>query len=326
MALTGIDTSSYQSGLNVGSTAADVIFIKATEGTGYVNPSCDKHYQQAKNAGKLRAVYHFARNRSNSAVAEADYFLANVQGYLHDAVLALDWEDGSGVGDVNWAKAWLDHITEKTGIRPIIYMSASPASSYAWEPVTADYALWIAGYPTSAHRGLETPDCPYQPGHGWTILAWQYTSAGQVSGYSGNLDLNVIYADAATWAAYAGGNAPAPQPQPSATIDIRAIQAAVHASQDNVAGPDTRTRVSCVAQASKWGGVKFPLGVAYTQGVVGTTADGVWGANSRAAHDATVMAIQNALNGLGYGLAEDAVWGEHTETAVTDALNRADQP
>ncbi|WP_136314305.1 GH25 family lysozyme [Actinomyces procaprae] len=204
MALTGMDIASYQASLDVRNVGGDFVIIKATEGTRYVNPYCDKHYQQAKAAGKLRGVYHFARNRTNSAAAEAKHFVDNIRGYIRDAVLVLDWEDGSGVSDVAWAKTWLDTVTQMTGVRPLIYMSASPASQYAWETVARDYGLWVAGYPTSAARGLEAPDCPYRPGHGWNLVMWQYTSSGRINGYGGNLDLNVFYGDKAAWARYAG--------------------------------------------------------------------------------------------------------------------------
>jgi peptidoglycan hydrolase-like protein with peptidoglycan-binding domain len=147
------------------------------------------------------------------------------------------------------------------------------------------------------------------------------------------LDLDVFYGDRAAWGRYAAKNgagaptpAPTPGPQPTAVTDITGIQRAVHVTADSIAGPLTRTAVSLVAQASTWGGVRFPNGVAATQHAVGTSADGVWGDNSRAAHDRTVIAIQQALRALGYAIAVDGIWGDHTEAAVTDALNRAEQP
>ena len=60
----GIDISSWQAGLDAGKIPADFVIVKATEGTDYVNPNCDEHYQQAAAAGKKLGVYHFARNGS----------------------------------------------------------------------------------------------------------------------------------------------------------------------------------------------------------------------------------------------------------------------
>lgn len=333
MALTGIDISKWQTGLNPGAVSCDIVIAKATEGNGYTDASCAGFVDGALAAGKLVGVYHFARpDLGNSAQEEADWFVHEVQGWVGRAVLILDWEAGN-LANVAWAKTWLDRVTATTGVRPIIYMSASPAGAYAWEAVARDYGLWIAGYPTGGPTTLGAPDCPYRPGHDWQIAMWQYTSSGSVGGYGGRLDLDVFYGDRAAWGRYAAKNgagaptpAPAPGPQPTAVTDITGIQRAVHVTADNVAGPLTRTAVSLVAQASTWGGIRFPNGVAATQRAVGTTPDGIWGDASRAAHDTTVSAIQQALRALGYAIAVDAIWGPKTEQASIDALNRAEQP
>lgn len=113
------------------------------------------------------------------------------------------------------------------------------------------------------------------------------------------------------------GTTPAPAP---ARRDITALQRAVRATPDNISGPDTRKRVDAVRKASRWGGVKFPYGTAYAQGVVGTAADSVWGDKSRSAHDATVLAIQRAV-----GATPDGIWGSETETKVSATLAAAAQ-
>lgn len=103
--------------------------------------------------------------------------------------------------------------------------------------------------------------------------------------------------------------------------NITALQRAVRATPDNVYGPDTRKRIDAVRRASRWGGKAFPYGVAYTQGVVGTVVDGIWGANSEAAHDRTVGAIQQAV-----GAVVDYIWGNETETKVNRLLDGAERP
>ena len=55
-----VDVASHQKGIVTGSLDCDAVICKATEGTGYVNPYCDEHYQSAKAAGKLLGVYHYA--------------------------------------------------------------------------------------------------------------------------------------------------------------------------------------------------------------------------------------------------------------------------
>ena len=90
MSMNGIDISSHQNGINLNAVPCDFVITKATQGTSYVNPDCDRAYQQAKAAGKCLGVYHYASG--GGAIAEADFFLKNVQGYIGEAILVLDWE------------------------------------------------------------------------------------------------------------------------------------------------------------------------------------------------------------------------------------------
>ena len=108
---------------------------------------------------------------------------------------------------------------------------------------------------------------------------------------------------------------------PSGTADIRALQRAVRANPDNVAGPNTRSRCYALAAASNWGGNTFPFGVAFTQSVVGTEQDGIWGPASEEAHDDTVEAVQSAV-----GSEVDGIYGPDTNTRVNALLDRAEQP
>ena len=108
---------------------------------------------------------------------------------------------------------------------------------------------------------------------------------------------------------------------PSGSNDIRALQRAVRANPDNVAGPNTRSRCYALAAASNWGGNTFPFGVAFTQSVVGTEQDGIWGPASEEAHDATVEAVQSAV-----GSEVDGIYGPDTNTRVNALLDRAEQP
>ena len=217
MSLNGIDVSSAQTGIDVTSMPIDFVIIKATGGDGYVNDQCDVVYQQAKNAGKLRGVYHYYGDgySGNDPIAEANWFVDNILGYVKDSILVLDWERGgnSHVGDVNVAKQFLDQVQARTGVKPLIYMSASLVSELDWSSVIAgDYGLWVAAYPYS-----NTPIPNFQmnpdndPNVSWGVVGeamWQFTSTGRVDGYNGNLDCNFFYGDANTWQAYQGQPTP----------------------------------------------------------------------------------------------------------------------
>lgn len=205
--LKGIDISHHQDGINIASLDVDFVIAKATEGVGYTDNCCDKFYQAAKNAGKKLGVYHFARpDLGNSAIDEADYFLKETTGYHKEAILVLDWESGD-LTNVSWAKSWLDRVKEKTGVKPVIYMSASVMSSADWSSVVnADYGLWVANYGANDGTPQESVFDRY-PLKYWTFYAlWQYTSKGRLAGYNGNLDLNYFSGDKTAWDKYAGGS------------------------------------------------------------------------------------------------------------------------
>lgn len=216
--LKGVDLSHHQSNFNAFNNV-DFAIIKATEGVGYVDNACDTLYQRCKAAGKLLGVYHYARpDLGNSAVAEADWFVKNIQGYLREAILVLDWEEGN-LGNVAWAKAWLDRVKEKTGIKPLIYMSNYPANAYNWSSVVeGDYGLWVANYGANTGAEGNKPSVKWWPFY----FIWQYTSKGHVQGFTGNVDLNNCYGDATAWRKYATSQSnvkpePTPTPKPEPT-------------------------------------------------------------------------------------------------------------
>lgn len=204
--LKGIDISHWQSTFN-NFDGIDFAIIKATEGVGYVDPACDILYQRAKNAGKLLGVYHYARpDTGNSAIAEADWFIDNIKGYLNEAILVLDWEEGD-LGNTRWAKAFLDRVKERTGIKALIYMSASPMNSYDWSSVAnADYGLWVANYGTNNGQPQENVFNNY-PVKYWKFYAiWQYTSCGRTGGYNGDVDMDLFNGDKEAWRKYANAS------------------------------------------------------------------------------------------------------------------------
>ena len=205
MALYGYDVSSYQK-VGTGDGAKDFLICKATEGTGYVDSLCDKHYQRAKGKGKLVGVYHFARpdlnTGTNGAKAEAAYFVNNCKGYIKQAILVLDWEQPGTTGQVSWAKTWLDEVYRLTGVRPLIYMSASVVNGNNWSSVSSNYGLWIAGYPTQYN--VKNPPTPTTGAMPYKIGAWKFWAIWQYSSGAGTLDYNIANMDANGWKAYAG--------------------------------------------------------------------------------------------------------------------------
>lgn len=206
--MNGIDISSFQANLDLSKIKADFVIVKATEGIGYVNPYCDKHMQQAMKLGKTVGFYHYARP-INDAVAEADYFYENTKGYVNKAIPMLDWE-AENKWDVQWALRFLNRYFEKSGVRPMIYMSESIVTGYDWSPVVSrDYGLWVAKYRDNiVDYNYDMSNAGTEPSKGkWPFIAmWQWTSVGRLDGYDGNLDCNVFYGDSTTWNKYANNS------------------------------------------------------------------------------------------------------------------------
>ena len=214
-----IDVSSWQTGINVTTTGAQIVVAKATEGVGYVNPDCDRVVQDALAAGQGVGVYHFAHTENN-AVSEANYFINNTRGYIGKGIVPiLDWEPNAP-WNTSWALTWLQTVEAAWGTKPIIYTNQSTENSYDWSAVVAgNYGLWIAAYTLG-----DTPIYGFNPPstqptlHYWPFtVAWQYTGNGYVNGWNGGVDLSVVYGDLNTWHAYADSKqvAPKPTPQPS---------------------------------------------------------------------------------------------------------------
>ena len=203
----GIDVSNWQNGIEVDKMDMDFVICKATEGTSYVNPDCDRVYQDAKNSGKKTGVYHYASG--GDALAEAKFFVGNISDYIGESILVLDFEADAVNEGVGWAKDFLDAVYNMTGVKPLIYMSRSAVNRYDWSSVhDAGYGLWVAAYYKgyTTIYGFEDNPTLYGSVDAWEgeLALYQYTSSGRLSGWSGNLDLDKFYGDESTWDAFAG--------------------------------------------------------------------------------------------------------------------------
>lgn len=227
MTLNGIDISSYQSGIDLTVVPCDFVIIKATQGTGYVNPDCDRAYQQAKRAGKLRGTYHYVGG--GNAVAEADYYANNIKGYLRDGLLAIDWEaeQNSAWGNEAYLEQLVRRVIERTGIKPLIYSMASRYAQVAAVAKKLDCGLWIAEYADMNPTGYQAH--PWREG-AYACAIRQYASTGRLNGWGGDLDLNIAYMTRDQWAKYVNpGGKPAAAPAKPAPAPARKSEDAIAA-------------------------------------------------------------------------------------------------
>lgn len=177
------------------------VMVKSTEGTSYVSSYCDPDVQNAKKNDILWGFYHYGRN--NDATKEADFFYKNCKNYFHDGIPCLDWEEGQSAA---WVNEFVRHINGLTGIWPWIY--ASKSTFDANPGVEPNCGRWVAQWPGSSVDTFDEAESASKPKLAdGLVCAWQFTNKGRLSGYSGNLDMDVFYGDREAWEKYANPDA-----------------------------------------------------------------------------------------------------------------------
>lgn len=199
MAMQGIDISGWQAGIDLSKVPCDFVIVKATQGVNFVSNSCDAQVQQAIALGKPFGFYHYVDG--SGAQAEADFFIDNCAGYFGKGIPCIDWEnaENSAWGNTGYLKQLVQRVIDRTGVKPLIYASAS---SFPWDVAQAlNCGAWVAQYASNNATGYQ--DSPWNEG-AYDCAIRQYSSAGRLAGYNGNLDLDKAYMDADGWAKYVG--------------------------------------------------------------------------------------------------------------------------
>ena len=195
-AIPGIDVSHHQDVIDwpaVAASGKEFVFAKATEGRSFVDPMYATNKAGAEAAGLLFGAYHFAQpdGARRDPIREADHFVDHALLEPGNLLPVLDIERTGGLSQAQvteWIIRWLDRVTERLGVRPIVYTSPN-----GWDVRTGDTtAVAAAGYTVLwvAHWGVANPRLPADDwnGNGWTF--WQYTSQGTVPGIGGRVDLD----------------------------------------------------------------------------------------------------------------------------------------
>ena len=260
--LCGIDISSWQTigrdqkTVDVGliDAAPDFVVAKVTQGTGYISPACDAQCRAARAAGKLLGVYHYATGAD--ARAEAEHFVANIRGYLGEALLALDWEANEnpvfGRGEAAegaWCAAFVQRVHDLTQVWPVIYVQGSDDQRVD-DLTFHDCGLWLAQYPGTCNtyeqaiaHGIPSIDSKWS-----AVTLWQFTSA--LNGRS--LDGDLFNGDAAAWRRIAQGDrggAATPTPAPIPAPPPPPVQAPVPAPTGTVYVVRAGDTLSAIAAA-----------------------------------------------------------------------------
>ncbi|WP_427384069.1 lysozyme [Janibacter sp. G56] len=160
----GIDVSKWQGNVDwaeqwgLGKRFA---YVKATEGTTYVNPYFAQQYNGSYNVGMIRGAYHFALPNRSSGAAQADHLIANGGGWSADgrtlpAVLDVEYNPYSGTSCyglskpsmVTWINSFLNRYKERTGRDAVIYTTANwwNTCTHSSTRFAATNPLWVARY------------------------------------------------------------------------------------------------------------------------------------------------------------------------------------
>lgn len=177
-------------------SGVDITMVKATQGTNYVNPYCDKDYQAAKKKGKLLGIYHYCGG--GSAKAEAQYFYKNTKNYVGEAVPAVDWESyqNSSWGNSNYVRQFVDEYHRLSGVWPLIYVQQSALNQVA--NCAKDCGLWVAWYASMNWTSWKTPNANFSVSPWPTYTAWQFTG--------GDMDRSVVNVTKDGWKKLAKGS------------------------------------------------------------------------------------------------------------------------
>ena len=196
--MNGIDISNWQEGTNLSNLKIDFVICKATEGTNFIDWTCDEFIQQAIKKKINFAYYHFAG--TGDAKKEAKFFWNNTLGYAGAGIPVLDYEVWGRNNDVKWCEDFLKEYHKISNVWPILYISASHCQEFNDSWIPEKCGLWVAGYPFEMN---DWPDggCPYncKP---WKYCAiWQFTDC-----LWEKFDGDVAYMDCNGWKKYAIGD------------------------------------------------------------------------------------------------------------------------
>ncbi|WP_408897357.1 glycoside hydrolase family 25 protein [Nocardioides sp. R1-1] len=182
----GIDASHHQGPIDWDRVAAAGIrfaYLKASEGTGFVDPRFAAHRAGAARAGLAVAGYHYFQLCSDGR-AQAEHFLTVLGGRADpDLPPAVDLELAGSCTSPPPAdellaevRAFLATVDERLGTTTLVYLYPAFEDRFRFADDLADHPQWV-------RRLGRRP-----PAREWAV--WQYDDRGSVPGVRGGVDRN----------------------------------------------------------------------------------------------------------------------------------------
>lgn len=199
----GVDVSHYQGEIDwnvLSGEDIDFAFIKATEGSSFVDDRFAYNFSEAQKCYIAVGAYHFF-SFSSPGVTQAENFINTVTPFDGMLPPVVDLEFYGEFAENPLAKdavdkelrSMLDALEEHYGMKPIIYATEDSYKLYLANDYV-EYDIWIRNVKTKAKMS---------DGRQWTF--WQYTNREQLDGYSGEekfIDMNVFFGSEEDFAAY----------------------------------------------------------------------------------------------------------------------------
>lgn len=191
--IVGVDVSSYQGTVdweNLASQNISFAFIKATEGSSFVDDRFERNWADASGTDLRIGAYHFFSFESSGG-AQADLFCGTVTPVENMLPPVIDVEyygKYKSVNDINISdvrselRVIVDRMTDAYGMKPIIYASKQTYDTIIKDDF-GDCDLWIRSVYSEVQSGID-----------WTF--WQYSNRHILKGYSGQerfIDMNVFF-------------------------------------------------------------------------------------------------------------------------------------
>ncbi|MFC5730327.1 MULTISPECIES: glycoside hydrolase family 25 protein [Nocardioides] len=185
----GIDASHHQGPIDwrrVADHGITFAYLKASEGTGFVDPRFAAHRRNAARAGIAVGGYHYFQLCSDGT-AQAAHFadVLGDNGGPEGLTPAVDLElagscdtppqRGQLLAEV---RAFLAVVEERFGATPVVYLYPEFEDRFRFARELARYPQWVR------RLGRAEPRRP------WHI--WQYDDSGSVPGIAGGVDLNLM--------------------------------------------------------------------------------------------------------------------------------------
>lgn len=172
--------------------AVDFVYIKATEGNGYVDPKLNENTTNAGRVGLKYGWYHFGTlnnptNHIEDAKQEAIFFVSKIKQFpAAEMPLVLDLETNKSnlpkIKVLQWINAFYSELAAQ-GYADYAFYSYTPFmdANLPANHGLGSIKLWVASYT----KKLKLPK-------GWAKeWMWQYSSIGKLPGVTMNVDLDI---------------------------------------------------------------------------------------------------------------------------------------